>query len=310
LKKEILKTIRYFNFFHYSPNFEEIYTFLEKKTTKKKLKKALKILELNKKIKKIRDLNNIIRYTFFVNKNTIDKYSIREWEVDNYNEKYIFSQEKLNNWRLRLYLKILSFFPQIKLIGLSGSLAMMNANKNDDVDLFIITAEHRMFTARFIAIIFAKIFNIHRSYNKNLNFQSGTYKNKVCLNLFFDEGNLLVPEFKRNYYVAHEVLQMRPIFNKDCVYEKFLYQNNWVFELFPNAKKILLGSKCKILRLSIKEKRLPNIFSLLISAFFNKIEKNLKAFQLNLINRHRTNEIITNNQLWFHPEDFYNKIKK
>jgi hypothetical protein len=83
---------------------------------------------------------------------TVGEYCIKKSKVNppaggqkskvwKYNQKYLFSQEKLQNWRVRLYLKILSFFPQIKLIGLSGSLAMMNADKDDDIDLFIITAK-------------------------------------------------------------------------------------------------------------------------------------------------------------------------
>ena len=40
---------------------------------------------------------------------------------------------------------------------------------------------------------------------------SNTITNKVCLNLFFDESDLAVPKFKRSEYVAHEVLQMKPL---------------------------------------------------------------------------------------------------
>jgi hypothetical protein len=39
------------------------------------------------------------------------------------------------------------------------------------------------------------------------------------------------------------------------------------------------------------------------------VEYILKKFQLFLINRHRTKEIITKSQLWFHPDDFEKKIK-
>ena len=42
---------------------------------------------------------------------------------------------------------------------------------------------------------------------------------------------------------------------------------------------------------------------------FNKIESIFKKVQLSLINRHRTTEIITSTQLWFHPDDFEKKIK-
>jgi len=312
LKNEVLKTIRYFSFFDYPPTFEEIYTFLGKKATKKKVEKVLENLERQKKIKKEKDFKKVTRYMLQVtSKDTVGEYS-KKFKIQNlnlkikkYNKRYLFSQKKLQNWRLKLYLKILSFFPQIKLIGFSGSLAMMNADKDDDIDLFIITAKNRLFTGRFVAIILAKILGIHRFYNKRYKLHVTCYQDKVCLNLFFDESDLAVPDFKRDEYVAHEILQMKPIVNKDSVYERFLAANSWVFEIFPNAKEVV-SIKYKVL--SIKKKKSLNTCYLILNTFFNKIEQSLKVFQLHLINRHRTTEIITSTQLWFHPNDFYKRI--
>ena len=44
MEKEILKTIKYFSFFNYAPTFEEIYTFIGKKTSKKALQEELERL--------------------------------------------------------------------------------------------------------------------------------------------------------------------------------------------------------------------------------------------------------------------------
>ena len=312
MEDEVLKTIWYFSFFDYPPNFEEIHTFLGKKATKKKVEKVLGDLERQKKIKKEKDFKKVTRYMLQVtSKDTVGEYGKKlkikneKIKIEKYNERYLFSQKKLETWRVRLYLKILSFFPQIKLIGFSGSLAMMNADKDDDIDLFIITAKNRLFTGRFVAIILAKILGIHRFYNKRYKLHVTCYQDKVCLNLFFDESDLAVPDFKRNEYVAHEILQMKPIVNKDSVYERFLAANSWVFEIFPNAKEVL-SRKYKVL--SIKKKKSLNTCYLILNTFFNKIEQSLKVFQLHLINRHRTTEIITSTQLWFHPNDFYKRI--
>jgi F0F1-type ATP synthase gamma subunit len=98
---------------------------------------------------------------------------------------------------------------------------------------------------------------------------------------------------------------MKPIVNKDSVYERFLAVNSWVFEIFPNAKEVV-SIKYKVL--SIKKKKSLNTCYLILNTFFNKIEQSLKVFQLHLINRHRTTEIITSTQLWFHPNDFYKRI--
>lgn len=305
------KIFKYFFIFSYSPTFEEIYTFYPKSISEKQLKILLSTLEKKKRI-------------YFDEKSqryTLGEYSIRnvKCQMLNVKTKFIISQKKLAYWRFRLYIKILSLFSQIKLIGLSGSIAMMNAKEEDDIDLFIITAQNRLFTGRFIAIILAKILGIHRGYKVSYKVKSLearkvrklekniSCKNKVCLNLFFDEKNLKIPLKKHTFYVAHEVLQMKPIINKNHTYEKFLYANRWVFRLFPNSKSKIKNEK---LKLHIKnQNKLFDLSRMIFNLMGNSLESLLKRVQLFFINRHRTTEIITSTQLWFHPDDFEKKIK-
>ena len=314
-QKQILYTLKYFSFFNYPPTFKEIYTFLPKKISKITFKKALLDLELKKKIKKID-----IRYLIFdkSNKYTPLEYSIKEVQssklkIQNYRKRFIISQNKLKNWKFNLYLKFLSFFPQIKLVGLSGSLAMMNAKKEDDVDLFIITAKNRLFTGRFIAVVLAELLGIRRRRdNIRYTFHVPRYTDKVCLNLFFDESDLTVPDFKKTEYIAHEILQMKPLLSKEDVYNQFLKANFWVYEILPNANLSNLKFKIKSSKSQSKVKNYLKNFKFL-TAIFNliadKIEEILKILQLYFIKRHKTSEIITETQLWFHPEDFEKKIK-
>jgi len=213
-------------------------------------------------------------------------------------------------------------------------MAMMNAKEEDDIDLFIITAKKRLFTGRFIAVVLAKLLGIYRQReNKCYMLHATCFMNKVCLNLFFDEGNLEVPDFKKTEYVAHEVLQMKPLIVKGNIYQRFLKANDWVFEIFPNSKSnIKYQSASWRTKLHIKNQNFFKLFKFLIVTLpagrqalpagrqvfhfsfliFNfvagGIEKALKNFQLYFINKHRTTELITDTQLWFHPEDFGEKI--
>ena len=302
----ILKSLKYFSFFDYPPNFEEIYTFLRKKTTKKTVEETLVDLERQNQVKKIKDFKNVTRYMLQVaGGDTVGEYGRNKAKIKNqkskiekYNQKYLFSQKKLANWQFRLYVKILSFFPQIKLVGLSGSISMMNASEKDDIDLFIITSKNQLFTGRFIAIILAKILMIHRLYTQGYKLQVTSYMNKVCLNLFFDESNLAVPKFKRSEYVAHEVLQMKPIVNKSQTYERFIRTNRWVFKLFPNAESVFS------MKYKVSKEKILNTKYFILDTFSDWIEILFKNLQLFLINRHKTTELITSTQLWFHPEDF------
>lgn len=313
LEEDILRAIKYFSFFQYYPNLIIIYSFLRKKTSKKAFKEAILNLERQKKIKKI---NN--QYAIFnqFSKNTPPQYSIDELKnrvVDQKKRRKI-SQQKLKNWRFRLYCWFLSLLPQIKLVGLSGTLSMMNANEEDDIDLFIITAKNRLFTARFIAIVLAEFLGLRRRRDtlySNSKFHVPNFKDKVCLNLFFDEGDLVVPDFKKNEYVAHEVLQMKPIVNKNYTYEKFLSANRWILSFFPNAAEIsnfkfLISNQFQISK--FKNYKLNKNLKLKIENLSDWLENQLKKFQLKLIRKHQTTELIIDTQLWFHPDDFEKKL--
>ncbi|HEX7542713.1 MAG TPA: hypothetical protein VF385_01370, partial [Patescibacteria group bacterium] len=236
----------------------------------------------------------------------------------------------LNSSRFKLCIGLLNLLPQIKLVGLSGSISMLNAKEDDDIDLFIITAKNRLFTGRLIALVLAQMLGLRRNrearvsqvaknFDSSPSFNNETMKqfnnhirNKVCLNLFFDEANLKVPEFKQTEFVGHEVLQMKPIINRDQIYERFLQANKWVFKLFPNAKnkisnfKFLISNQFQIS--NFKNSKLNKNSKLKIENLGDWVEYQLKKFQLRLINKHKTSEIVTDSQLWFHPDDFEKKL--
>jgi len=285
MEKKIISVLKYFSFFAYQPTLEEIHTFLPVKIDKNKLKY------------------------------TPPQYSIKE--IKNLEFRIKNSKKKLNNLRFRLYIKLISLFPQIKLVGLSGSISMMNAKENDDIDLFIITAKNRLFTGRLITLILAQLFGLRRNRETRESFNNETmkqlnnvFRNKVCLNLFFDESNLKVPKFKQTEFVGHEVLQMKPIMIKGDIYERFLKANPWVQAIFPNSTWIISKIKDQRSKTSSKLKSLKfkPVFDI-CALTFDLFERLAKNFQLTSINRHRTTEIITSTQLWFHPDDFEKKIK-
>jgi len=316
LEEEILRTIRYFEFFGYPPIIEEIHTFLPKKTTKEKLKKELDYLINKKTIKNLKlKIKNSYRYT-------VGGYGIKNIKYQISNVKYFLerqktSQKKLNGRLFRLYIRLLSLFPQIKLIGLSGTMAMMNAKDEDDIDLFIITAQNRLFTGRFMAVILAKLLGIYRQRkNKCYMLHVSCYMNKLCLNLFFDERKLEVPDFKKTEYVAHEVLQMKPLIVREGIYHQFLAANRWVYDFYPNASRSISNIKNQKLKTHIKNQKyisylicIFDILFLIFNIIQDWIELLIRKFQLYFIKKHQTSEIITNHQLWFHPQDFGKKAQ-
>lgn len=147
--------------------------------------------------------------------------------------------------------KIISFVPGVKMIGLTGSLAMENADKDSDIDLVIITRRGRLWSTRLLTYVLLKIANFRIRNPKN-----SDENNKLCLNMWLDESDISWPKKDRNFYTAHEILQIVPLFDKNGTYNLFLSKNKWALDFWPNAvdiKKNNSTSYTKLNKLSFIE---------------------------------------------------------
>lgn len=180
---------------------------------------------------------------------------------------------------------ILRHIPTIKLIGISGSLSLNNAKENDDIDLFFISATNTIWITRIFVLFVLQLLGARRG-KFSLN-----AKDKICANMFLDESSLVLPFSKQNLYTAHEVAQMKPIFEKHNMHSKFLFQNAWVKKFLPNAKLL------ELLRATSKYK------TRIISTVFSFFENLARAIQISYMRKNITTEIITPHMLAFHPKD-------
>lgn len=141
--------------------------------------------------------------------------------------------------------QVLSYIPTIKLVAISGSLSMYNAKKEDDIDLFFITARNTLWGTRFVVNLLLFMLGEKRNRRDHL------ATDKICPNMFISENAL---EMKtHNLYMAHEVSQIKVLFVRDDMYHAFLAQNKWVLRFLPHAfeikklKKIVSPKKKKTL---------------------------------------------------------------
>ncbi len=189
--------------------------------------------------------------------------------------------------------KWLSYIPWIKLVAITGALAMNNSDENDDIDLMIITSSNRLWLTRLLVIPLLEILGIRRR-PLHSSFLILNSNNKICLNLWLDETALSVPANQRNLYTAHEVAQIKPIVNKDHTYQKFLSANSWLNSYLPNI-------------------RIPNIFTPLRSFtgpnspnspnfpnLFNSLAFKLQYWYMR---RRMTRERVSPHFAFFHPRD-------
>ena len=183
--------------------------------------------------------------------------------------------------------RILIKVPGVLLVGLTGNLAMMDAQEDDDIDLLIITRKDKIWTARFLTVLLLEILGQRRRP------KSKQIKDKICLNLFLDEAHLQFEKNRQDLYIAHEILQMRPLAEKENIYQRFLETNVWVKDFLPNAFREKMGMHRQDLEVFLKKRRSKGIF----------IENVLASLQLWYMRRRQTTEQVKNGQFFFHPQD-------
>jgi len=120
--------------------------------------------------------------------------------------------------RAMRYGRILGTLPYIRMVALTGSLAVMNVSGNTDFDYLLVTVPGRLWTARAFALAF----------NRLTRLQGYT----LCPNLILSESAL--EWSSHDLYSARELCQMIPIAGLD-VYRRFMKENDWAKEFLPNA---------------------------------------------------------------------------
>ena len=118
--------------------------------------------------------------------------------------------------------KISKNFKDILFIGITGSVAAGYPKKNNDIDLIIITKVNKLWLVRLKLRFFIVINKIpHRKFGKK------EKENEFCFNLWLDERSLRLKKEKQNLKNAVDLILMKPLINRDRIYEKFILANDW-----------------------------------------------------------------------------------
>lgn len=184
---------------------------------------------------------------------------------------------------------LLSFIPSIQLIGISGSLSMNNCEAKDDIDFIFITAPHTIWFSRLLVYAILRILRISRARNTSIT------EDKICPNMFLSSEALELPD--KNIYIAHEIAQLKVLYNNKNIYQEFMVSNKWIRRYLANVQI----EKYK----HIQHKPLSiNIFMPLIIC----IESCMYWIQNWYMSSHITDEVITKKSARFHSQQRAKKI--
>jgi hypothetical protein len=121
------------------------------------------------------------------------------------------------------YGRWLGRLPFVRMVALTGALAVRNAVVDDDIDYVLVTRAGRVWLARALAIIVVRLARLRGV--------------QLCPNYVLAEDALA--QDVRSLYTAHEIAQMIPMVGLD-VYQQMRSANAWVSSQLPNALEPLL----------------------------------------------------------------------
>jgi len=274
MEKAILQTLIYADIFDYPLKAWEIHKWLlKKKCNLTDVEHALSRLLHKKKISQ--------KKGFYVLRNRTKLIDFRI-NKKNASEEYLRSAKLIS--------RLFKLIPWIKLVGISGDLSMENATHESDIDLFVITQKRRLWLSRLSVLFILSILEKRRRKNDSAKRAAG----KFCLNLLVEENQL--EQSRKDLYTAHEVLQMKPLWERNKAYTAFLQQNEWAFEYLPNwLTGILTDSK-------------DNYSFNQGSRIISWVESFVRFMQLRYMGYTHTAERISSVAVYFHPEDMQPKV--
>jgi hypothetical protein len=116
------------------------------------------------------------------------------------------------------YGRLIAHLPFIRMVSVTGSLAVNNTIAGADIDYLVVTENGRLWLARAFVILIVRL--------------AAQWGVSLCPNYFLSQRALHIDN--QNLYTAHELVQMIPLTGLE-VYYHLQKANNWIGYYLPNA---------------------------------------------------------------------------
>jgi hypothetical protein len=114
------------------------------------------------------------------------------------------------------HLRTLASIPFVRMIAFSGATAHRNMTTTEDIDLFMVIEEGKVWAVFLVAMLWAKAKGLRK---------------RLCMNYLISDAAL--PLFDRDAFTAQQAASIKPIYGK-ALYDRFIASNPFVTRWFPN----------------------------------------------------------------------------
>jgi hypothetical protein len=206
----IIKTLLYFDIFHYPLKKEEVVSFLGKQCTPAEVNDALKML---------------------VHRGYV--YQFNEFYSVDGARSNVLRRVKGNELATRMLplaarqATFIGQFPFVRSVMASGSISKGYMQEDSDLDFFIVTDPGRLWITRMLMVIYKRVFlsNSHKHF---------------CINYFVTSDQLEIEE--KNIFTATELATVIPLFGQQY-YHDLMESNGWLMGFFPNYTRRIASLK-------------------------------------------------------------------
>jgi hypothetical protein len=116
-------------------------------------------------------------------------------------------------------LRLICALPFTRMVALSGSVAHLNLEDGGDMDLFIVTRGHRVWTVTVAMILLTRVLGVRRV---------------MCANFVMSDAHLGIEQ--QDLFTANQVLHLKPLIGRE-VLEGFVAANPFVRRFYPNRSE-------------------------------------------------------------------------
>jgi len=217
LTKNILATIIYYDGLSYPLTAFEVWKYLIRTDyyTQKDSHKAVSLFEI------IKQLTGQEIASYIGQKNGFYFLKGRECLVEKRIARSKISSVKLK--RLRRIAWLLRVVPFVRMIGVTGGLAMKNASVKSDWDLLIVLKYGKIWTGRTLVTLAVHFLGKRRWGQK--------ISNRICLNYFVTDQSLEV--ITKDLFSANEYMFLFPLYGWET-FHRFQMKNSWIKNMKPH----------------------------------------------------------------------------